>query len=64
MPRKRYKHTTMRQVGGDDGYQYTVFVNGVMKVNGCTRREGQYYRDRFEKEEEEKKAAKPVTRTN
>lgn len=56
--KKKFKYTTMRQVGGDDGYQWTVFVNGRMKVNGCTKREAQYYRDRFEKEETEKRAPK------
>lgn len=51
---QKYKYTQMRQVGGDDGYQWTVFVkvNGFFKemVNGCTKREAQYYRNKFEKE--------------
>lgn len=55
---KRYKYTTMKQVGGDDGYQWCVFVNGRMKVNGCTKREAQSYRDQFEREETEKRAPK------
>ena len=52
--KKRYKFTTVRQVGGDDGYQWAIFVNGVERINGLTRREVSYYRDKFEHEEEEK----------
>lgn len=51
---KRYKHTTARQVGGDDGYCWAVFVHGRERINGLTRPEVSYYRDRFEKEEEDK----------
>lgn len=49
---KKYKYTTARQVGGDDGYQWAVFLNGREMVNGLTRPEVNYYRDRFEREEE------------
>lgn len=52
MSKKKYKYTTARQVGGDDGYCWAVFVNGKERVNGLTRREVAYYRDKFEKEEE------------
>ncbi len=52
--KKRYKYTTMKQVGGDDGYQWAVFVNGREKVNGCVKSEAQSYRDQFEKEEAKK----------
>ena len=48
---KKYKYTRARQVGGDDGYCWAVFVNGRERVNGLTRSEVTYYRDLFEKEE-------------
>lgn len=32
-----------KQVGGDDGYQYAVFIDGREFVNGLTRREVLYY---------------------
>ena len=51
---KKYKYTTARQVGGDDGYCWVVFVNGKERVNGLMRREVGYYRDKFEKEESAK----------
>lgn len=54
--KKRYKHTSAKQVGGDDGYCWTVFVHGVPKVNSLTRREVGYYRDKFECVEEAKLA--------
>lgn len=51
---RRYKHTTTRQLGGDDGYCWAVFMKGRRepRVCGLTRREVSYYRDRFEREEE------------
>lgn len=52
---KKYKYTTARQVDGDDGYCWAVFVRGKMRVNGLTRREVTYYRERFEREEEAKR---------
>lgn len=55
--KRKYKHTTARQVGGDDGYCWAVFVNGRERVNGLTRREVTYYRERFEREEEARLAA-------
>lgn len=58
MPSKRWKYTQAKQVGGDDGYQWTIFVNGKEKVNGLTRREVPYYRNLFEKEEADKQAKK------
>ena len=51
---KKYKYTSARQVGGDDGYCWVVFVNGRARVNGLTRREVYYYRDKLEREEAEK----------
>jgi len=55
---KRYKYTTARQVGGDDGYCWAVFVNGKERINGLTRREVDYYRGKWEKEEQEKADAR------
>jgi hypothetical protein len=48
---KKYKYTTARQVGGDDGYCWAVFVNGIMRLNGLTRREVAYWRSVFEQEQ-------------
>ena len=56
---RKYKYTQARQVGGDDGYCWAVFVNGRMKVNGLTRREVAHYRDRFEAEEAGRRAEDP-----
>jgi hypothetical protein len=56
MTKKKYKYTTARQVGGDDGYQWAIFVNGKERINGLTRREVPYYRDKWEKEEAAKRA--------
>ena len=54
---KGYKHTTCKQEGGDDGYCYVVRdkrTNHVI-VNGCTRTEAIYYRQKYEQEMEDKK---------
>lgn len=53
--KKPYKYTTARQVGGDDGYCWTVFVNGHERINGLMRSEVAYYRDKWENEEREKR---------
>jgi hypothetical protein len=50
----KYAIPAPRQVGGDDGFCYVVYVNGREKLNGLTRREASYYREKFEKEEREK----------
>ena len=50
----KYKFTTTRQVGGNDGCCWSVFVRGREVINGLTRREADYYRQRFEREEREK----------
>lgn len=57
---KKYKHTTARQVGGDDGYCWAVFVHGQERINGLTRPEVTSYRNRFEEEEEQKLAPPPM----
>jgi len=41
---------TAKQVGGNDGYQWTVFVDGRAKVNGLTKREVPYYLSKYRKE--------------
>ncbi len=60
--KKRYKYTTVRQWGGDDGYQWSVFVKGDWddkpRICGLTRSEVSYYRDKIEKSEAEKREAK------
>ena len=55
-PTKRYKYTTARQWNGDDGYSWAVFVKGrhTPEINGLTRREVSYYRDRIEERESKK----------
>lgn len=40
------KRVTYRQVGGDDGYQYNVFIDGRSIVNGLTLAEVPYYKMR------------------
>lgn len=52
---KKYKYTSARQVGGDDGYCWAVFLNGREMVNGLTRPEVNSYRDQFEREEEQRR---------
>lgn len=48
---KKYRYTTCRQVGGDDGFQYRVVcVPTGTQVDGCTRSEATYYRKKFENE--------------
>lgn len=45
---------TAKQEGGDDGYQYAVRINGVLFVNGLTRREVPYYKEQALKHWKEK----------
>ena len=47
---KKWKYTEVRQVGGDDGYQWALFRKGDPRyyVNGCTRREIDSYRRNLE----------------
>lgn len=37
---------TMKQIGGDDGYQWCVLVDGQVKWNGMTRGEATWRRDK------------------
>lgn len=46
-----FAYPAPRQVGGDDGYQYVVFVRGSVRLSGLTRSEATYYRQKFENEE-------------
>ncbi len=39
---KHSKRIKYRQVGGDDGYHYAIYVDGRMRYNGLTKREAQY----------------------
>jgi len=49
-PQTKYKYTVAKQVGGDDGYQWTVIdkKTGHHIINGLTKPEVKYYRDRAE----------------
>lgn len=55
--KRKYKYTTARQVGGDDGYCWAIFLNGSQVINGLTRREVSYYRDMFEEKGKKQDAA-------
>jgi ligand-binding sensor domain-containing protein len=46
----RQRRVRIRQLGGDDGYQWCLIVDGVVQYDGMTRREAQWRRDRFVKE--------------
>lgn len=63
MPRDVYKHAypAPRQVGGDDGFSWVVYVHGRPRLMGLTRTEAEYYRRGFE-EEERKRAGEPPLR--
>jgi hypothetical protein len=37
---------TIRQIGGDDGYQWCVLIDGRVKWNGMTRREAEWRRQK------------------
>lgn len=62
--KKKYKHTTARQWGGDDGYCWAIFRKGESKPVYCGLMKMQvaYYRDRLEKAEAEKKSKSVVDR--
>lgn len=45
---KRYKYTTCKQEGGDDGYCYVIRVNGEVVMSGLTRSEAREHRQRLE----------------
>lgn len=43
----RHKASTCRQVGGNDGRQYALIVNGRALYQGMTRTEAKWRRDRY-----------------
>lgn len=45
---------TMRQIGGDDGCHWCVFVDGYIKWNGMTRSEATWRRDQERLDEMER----------
>lgn len=54
----------IKQIGGDDGYQWNVIVDGHSVMNGLTRQQAEYYRkkemDRIAKETSAGKYAQKV----
>jgi hypothetical protein len=52
------KRVTMRKHFGDDIYSWCVFVDGVPIINGLSRDEARYYRDKEIKRIENKKKGK------
>lgn len=50
MIQKKKSRITTRQIGGDDGYQWCVLIDGRVKWNGMTRQEAEW---RAEKERHE-----------
>lgn len=42
IPKPRKPKATYRQIGGDDGYQYCVLIDGRVKWNGMTRDEARW----------------------
>lgn len=59
----KYAYPAPRQVGGDDGYQYVVFVRGSQAMNGLSRTEASYYRLMFENEERQAAGEELLTRS-
>lgn len=47
--KKAVDSVTIKQIGGDDGYQYNVLVNGRSIMNGLTKREA-VYQQRLERQ--------------
>lgn len=43
----RKRRVRIRQVGGDDGYQWCLIVDGVVRYSGMDRREAEWRRRRF-----------------
>jgi hypothetical protein len=39
IPRAIAKRVTIKQIGGDDGYQWNVLIDGRSIANGMTKRE-------------------------
>lgn len=62
----KYRHTTASKWEGDDRYSWAVFLKGktVPVVSGLSHIEVAYYRERIEKEIEEKKRKQREARIN
>lgn len=45
--RARQRRVRIRQVGGDDGYQWCLIIDGVARYSGMTRSEAEWRRKRF-----------------
>lgn len=56
---QRKPKITAKQEGGDDGYCYVVRIDGREFVNGLTRREVPYYKQRALEYWEEKNGLRP-----
>lgn len=57
-PKRKYKYTTAKQIDGDDGYQWTILVNGKARITGLHKSEVAYYRTKIENEEEARRKPK------
>jgi hypothetical protein len=42
IPKPRVPKVTCRQIGGDDGFQWCVLINGRVKWNGMSRSEAEW----------------------
>lgn len=45
--KQRVRRVRIRQIGGDDGYQWCLIVDGITRYSGMTRREAEWRRKRF-----------------
>lgn len=45
--RARTKRVRMKQLEGDDGYQYCLIIDGFVRYSGMTRSEASWRRARF-----------------
>lgn len=46
-PASRRKRVRIRQIGGDDGYQWCLLVDGRVAYSGMQQREASWRRSRF-----------------
>lgn len=45
--RARARRVRIRQIGGDDGCQWCLIIDGAVRYSGMTRREAEWRRARF-----------------
>ena len=45
--RARMRRVRIRQIGGDDGYQWCLIIDGKQHIHGMDRREAEWRRTRF-----------------